>query len=188
MLAGFFIWEKQMEVEVIPHQRETPVKINKGKYHNETSTDLALRREMGLVSYKSKEDICKVLKRYASELTMDLANVCETLGCSYSTLMRHIKEDEELSQFYDSIKRVKGERFVYGGLKVLEDTYEETCSGEPMNPKRVDAAKNLANYRLLMGRTLNPDYAPQTGGAGAPTAIQINFGQSIPPFMQGKKE
>lgn len=177
-----------MEVEVIKNERAVPFKINKGKYHQETSTDLSLRQEMGLISYKKKEDIIKVLARYSSELKMDMANVCEALGCSYTTLMRHIKNDPELTEFYDNIKRMKGERFVYDGLKVLQDTYEKTCSDEPMNPKRVDAAKNLANYSLLMGRTFNPEYAPQSTGASAPTAIQINFGQNIPSFMQDKKD
>ena len=177
-----------MEVEVIKNERVVPVKINKGKYHQETSTDLTLRKEMGLLSFRKKEDIIKVLARYSSELSMDMANVCEALGCSYTTLMRHIKDDPELTEFYDNIKRMKGERFVYDGLKVLQDTYEKTCSDEPMNPKRVDAAKNLSNYKLLMGRTLNPDYAPQASGSSAPTAIQINFGQDIPSFMRGKKD
>ena len=177
-----------MKVEVIKNERVVPVKINKGKYHQETSTDLSLRKEMGLFSYRKKEDVIKVLARYSFELSMDMANVCEALGCSYTTLMRHIKEDQELTEAYDNFKRMKGERFVYGGLQVLQDTYEKTCTDEPMNPKRTDAAKNLANYRLLMGRTLNPEYAPQTTGSSAPTAIQINFGQTIPPFMQDKKD
>ena len=43
-----------MEVEVIKNERAVPFKINKGKYHQETSTDLSLRQEMGLISYKKK--------------------------------------------------------------------------------------------------------------------------------------
>ena len=168
-----------MQIEV--YKRKRPVAT--GKYHEPMPQDLVATKGTELIT--QKEAVKNIIARYGEDLRVDIATVCEYFGVSYTTFRKHIKKDKELAEAYAEAKEIRGGRYFNRGLKVLEETYEKTASGQEMNNGQILAAKSLANYYAYAAKVFNKEYGDKTSGTvGGTTAIQINFAQTVPDFMK----
>ena len=170
-----------MEVEVIPRKR----KIQKGKYHVDMKDDsqfhalsvkYSKERELTVIEEINEDDLIKALERYASDLKVDLYTIAESFHIHINTLYR-LLQNERYKNFYESIKRARGERAIQEGFKAACEPYDKIQNGIDVTMAEVASAKLKANYCLEYGRARNPEFLPnKERGDNGGVNIVVNTG------------
>ena len=161
-----------------PVQQRARRKINTGKYHvteNLPALVEELKQKYALTRWGSnnpiaknveKDDVIKIFDLYATDLRVDSYTIAECFNCSSSAFDKLITK-EEYKQLWESAKRRRGALYLRTGYEMATLPFHMAVNGEKISSAFVGAAKVASNYSLVMGQSLNADFAPKRLGDGS---------------------
>lgn len=171
-----------MDVETIPHNK-TQVK----KYHVDLSEDPDIKPlieknadEYFVANKVNKEDMKRVLNKYATDPNMDLYTIAQAFNISDRELYFVLKM-EEYREMYHIAKLRRGEMMVQLGFQVASTPYDKIQNGEEVSMVEVAAAKLKSNYVLTYGQALNTQFNPQKdkSSSGGGINVVVNTGVKL---------
>lgn len=161
-----------------PIKKRPKKPCNTGKYHvtenlpalvEELKEKYSLTRwtsAHSLVKNVPREDVEKIFDLYATDLRVDSYTIAECFNCSANTLDKLIAK-EEYKELWESAKRRRGALYLRTGYEIATTPFQMAMHGEQISSALVASAKVASNYSLLIGQSLNSDFAPKRASDGA---------------------
>lgn len=169
-----------MDVEVIPRTKQKQEK----KYHVDLSNDPEIKAITNApavapaqVPALRDEEMTALLKRYASDVRMDLYTIAEALHIDDSSVYR-LLHTGKYKELYEICKAKRGQLIAREGFDAACKPYDMAIQGEEIPMSLVAAAKLKANYAFMYAQTLDPELAPtkQASGSSSPTVVVVETG------------
>lgn len=172
-----------MEVEVLP---DDPRTRHERKRHEE-STDPEIKEldakyaivkqehPSRLLANINEDDVHTILNKYATDPTVDMYTVADTLHVG-TTALSNLLKDKKFADEYQAAKKRRGNLLAQKGLEVAYTPYNKLMAGEDIPHALVKAAALAANYSLNMAKALDPELNPQrdSGQGGNNIAVVVN--------------